>query len=398
MSRQTVLSVGLALVFSVSLWGQHRARGGGSSGGGAASAPAASPAPSVSSGSVVSGGSSVSVPRMRGGSGYGIPTPQAPPYTFSGQVDMPDGGNPPEPPTIQRVCGSRVDTVAYCDRRGRFHFSFVNNPWAGSLPFWSPTFFGSCGLRAYMPGYYAPMFSLANRGPYAWPRIGKFRLSRQPGVEGAAVSLTTLAAPKIAKKHYEKALKHLKNGNPEKAAEQLELAVEEYPDYAAAWSLLGEVRQQLGYEWGIREAFQRALEADSRYLRPFTPLIRLEIADENYEQAAQLAERAVRLNPLSAELQFHLALAKHELGDNDSARFHARKAVEADDADEIAAAYVLYGDLLADLGEKAAAAAYYRRFLSLYPNMPVSEQLRSRLRAWGEGPTGSAPQTADARE
>ena len=124
MSRQAVLAVSLALALSGSLWGQHRARGGGSSGGGGSSAPAASPAPSVSSGSVSSGGGAVYMPRMRGGSDYSVPELQPTPYSFSGQVDMPDGSNPPEPPTIQRVCGSRVDTVAYCDRRGRFDFSF----------------------------------------------------------------------------------------------------------------------------------------------------------------------------------------------------------------------------------------------------------------------------------
>jgi tetratricopeptide (TPR) repeat protein len=274
----------------------------------------------------------------------------------------------------------------------------MRNAWslAPGGAFGSFGYFNSCGLRAYMPGYYSPMFSLANRGPYDWPEIGKFRLTGQPGVEGAAVSLTTLAAPKLAKKHYEKALKHLRDAKIEKAAAELELAVEEYPDYAAAWALLGEVRQQLGYEWGIREAFERALEADSRYLRPFAPLIRIEIADKNYEQAAELAARAVRLNPLSAELHYNLALAKAKLGDMELARYHARKAVESDDITENAAAYVLYGNILADAGERAEAAVQFRRFLALHPNLTNSHELRLQLRAWGEPTVSPAPQTAEA--
>ena len=398
MSRQTVLAFSLALVCSASLWGQPRARGGGSSSGGGAAAPAPAPAASSSvssSGSTSSYGGGASLPRMRGG--YSI-DPRPDPYSFTGQVDMPDGADPREPTRIQRVCGSQVDTVAYCDRRGRFHFSFIGNPWSASPAFRSFGTFNSCGLRAYLPGYSSPMFPLANRGAYAWPDIGKFRLSRQPGVEGATVSLTTLAAPKLAKKHFEKALRFLKNGNLEKAVAELELAVEEYPDYAAAWSLLGEVRQRLGYEWGIREAFERALEADSRYLRPFAPLIRLEIADKNYEQAAELAERAVRLNPLSGELHYNLAMAKHNLGDAESARYHARKAVESDDITETPAAFVLYGDILAQADEKAEAAVQYRRFLALYPGLRVSEQLRDWLRARGEPLEGPASQSAQGRK
>jgi tetratricopeptide (TPR) repeat protein len=311
---------------------------------------------------------------------------------------MPNGANPPEPPTIQRVCGSQIDTVAYCDRRGRFSFSFLNNPWAGMGGRWSIGAFNSCGLRAYMPGFISPMFPLANRGVYAWPGIGKFRLREQPGVEGATVSLTTLAAPKLAKKHFDKALKHLRDGEIEKAATELELAVDEYPDYAAAWAILGEVRQRLGYEWGIREAFERALEADSRYLRPFAPLIRIEIADQDYEQAAELAARAVRLNPLSAELQYHLALAKYRLGDAESARYHAGKAVECPDISHVSVAYVLYGDLLAVAGEKAEAAVQYRQFVALHPDLKTSKDLRSLLYLWGESVEPPEPPKAELKK
>jgi tetratricopeptide (TPR) repeat protein len=332
------------------------------------------------------------------------PDPQPNPFTFWGQVDMPDGSDPAEPPIIQSVCSGSVRTVAYCDRKGRFGFSLPDNPWGD--PWLPPPTFGyggfysnlsSCGLRAYMPGYSSPIFSLAYRGPYSWPSIGKFELRRLPGVEGAAVSFTTLAAPKLAKKHFEKALKHLKNAKLEKAAAELELAVEEYPEYAAAWTLLGEVRQQLGRESGIREAFERSLAADSRYLRPYTPLIRVAAQEEDFERVVELAEQAIRLNPLSAELRFHLALAKYQLGDLEAARYSVRRATEADDIAEQPQAYVLYGRILAKEGNTAAAAEQYRRFLATRPDAPVATELRLQLRAWGEAPEQPAPQQAEAR-
>jgi len=333
------------------------------------------------------------------------PDPQPDPFSFSGQVDLPDGSAPPEPPIIQSVCGSRVRTVAYCDRKGKFWFSLLNNPWGDPWLEASPFGYGgfvsnlsSCGLRAYLPGYYSPLFSLANRGPFSWPGIGTFRLNRPAGVEGAAVSFTTLAAPKLARKHFEKALKHLRNAKLEKAAAELELAVEEHPEYAAAWALLGEVRQQLRYEWGIREAFERSLEADSRYLRPYAPLIRIEIEEEDFTRAAELAAKAIRLNPLSAELRYHLALAQYNLGDLEAARYSIRRAVEADDIAEQPEAYVLYGKLLAQEGNTAAAAEQYRQFLALRPGAEIATGLRLQLRVWGEAAELPVPQQAEARQ
>jgi tetratricopeptide (TPR) repeat protein len=181
------------------------------------------------------------------------------------------------------------------------------------------------------------------------------------------VSFTTLAAPKLARKHFEKALKQLGNAKLEKAAVELQAAVEEYPEYAAAWALLGEVRQQLRYEWRIREAFERALEADHRYLRPYAPLIRFEIEEKDFERAAELAGQAIRLNPLSGELRFHLALAQFVMGDQAAARISVQRALEADDIAEQPEAYVLYGRILAKEGNTAAAAEQYRRFLTARP-------------------------------
>jgi tetratricopeptide (TPR) repeat protein len=339
-----------------------------------------------------------------GGPSY-APVPQQDPYSFSGQVDMPDGSTPPEPPIIQSVCGSRVQTVAYCDRKGNFSFSLVNNPWGdpwfGSWPFGSSGYFrtlSSCGLRAYLSGYFSPLYALENRGPFSWPSVGKFRLNRPDGIEGSSVSLTTLAAPKLARKHFEKALKYLSNARLEKAAAELEAAVNEYPEYAAAWALLGEVRQQLRHEWGIREAFERALEADAKYLRPYAPLIRIEIEEKNFERVAELAGRAIRLNPLSAELRLDLALAEFMLGDLNAARYSVRRALEADDIAEHPEAYALYGKILAKEGDRAAAAEQYRRFLTLRPNAEAAAELRSQLRAWGELPEEPVPQQAEARK
>ncbi len=69
-------------------------------------------------------------------------------------------------------------------------------------------------------------------------------LHRTARAEGATVSLKTLTAPKEAKQAYEKALKELgkRKINFSKTSKELEKAVKIYPEFAAAWHVLGEVR------------------------------------------------------------------------------------------------------------------------------------------------------------
>ena len=67
------------------------------------------------------------------------------------------------------------------------------------------------------------------------------------GVQSSAVSATSLAAPKKAKASFEKGVKELGKGSfarLNKAMDDLQQAVDEYPEYAAAWTLLGLVKSQ----------------------------------------------------------------------------------------------------------------------------------------------------------
>jgi tetratricopeptide (TPR) repeat protein len=239
-----------------------------------------------------------------------------------------------------------------------------------------------CGLRAYLPGYSSAVFSLAGRDAYQSPNIGKLELARSGDIDGTSVSITSLAAPKEAKKHYEKALKHLRDGELEKAAKRLEKAIEIHPEYAAAWALLGEVRQALHYESGVREAFERAVEIDPQYLRPYLPLVRLEIQDKNWEHAAELAEKAGRLNPMETEVRFHLAWAQYQLRRFDEAMTTVKAVLAAGDPVEHPQFHALAGMVLAEGGDVHEAAAHYRRYLANRPATELATTLKKQIAGW----------------
>jgi len=108
----------------------------------------------------------------------------------------------------------------------------------------------------------------------AWGRsvesIGRKRPPNPLGAD-AVVSATSLAAPKKARNAFNKATRQLDKGhsaNLDKARQHLENAVAEYPEYAAAWTKLGQVKADTGDPDGAIVALEKSVQLDERYLPP----------------------------------------------------------------------------------------------------------------------------------
>lgn len=94
---------------------------------------------------------------------------------------------------------------------------------------------------------------------------------------------------------------------------------------------------------------------------------------QQYDQARQAYERAIRTSPDSALLHRELALVERELGRLDSALAHARRAVELDAGD--ARAYATLGEIHTSRGEFAEALAAFERADAIEP----TEALKDRM-------------------
>ncbi len=126
-----------------------------------------------------------------------------------------------------------------------------------------------CELIGELPGYRSDRVQLGRRSVFDRPDVGVIVMHRLGGVRGDSVSITTLAAPKNAKKAYESAMKELRKKDarqrkPEKAVANLEKAVAEYPKYAAASTLLGQTKMNMSDPGGARDAFHMAMQADPK--------------------------------------------------------------------------------------------------------------------------------------
>lgn len=204
------------------------------------------------------------------------------------------------------------------------------------------------------------------------------------------VSFTDLAAPKDAKRAYEKAAQEMLKKRPDfaRAARELEKAVRLYPRYAAAWHLLGTARLSLSDLAGARQALQQALALNPRYDRPYLFLAMLELDLARFTEAVGAADQALRLNPSLMEAHFYRAMACYHLGQRAAARESILVIVRNGEDKLYPWVHALLGDIHLLEGNLDQAAAEYRRLLELEPNTFRAGVVRKGLEELEAHPSG----------
>jgi tetratricopeptide (TPR) repeat protein len=235
-----------------------------------------------------------------------------------------------------------------------------------------------------LAGYRSDLLQLGRRSVFDNPNVGIIVLHRLDGVEGTAVSATSLAAPKEAKKAYENGIKEMrkKDANPEKAVKEFEKAVADYPQYASAWSALGTLRLAKKDEEGAVEAFEKSLEADPKYLNPYEPLVKLHLYASRWEPAMALSDQALRLNPHMTQMHYFKTVALYNAGNLEEAEKAALAVQQGRDAAQFPQTHHILGMIQSQKGNFNGAATEYRTYLAAQPTGPVSEDLKRRLTEW----------------
>lgn len=332
------------------------------------------------------------------------------PIYISGKVVMADGSPAVPNIAIQRVCGGISQTMAYTDSKGSFSFRWGDrnmvltdaaDAGSGSARSSGSGGFGSaqsagggnilaadpfgnrmmnCELRASMAGYTSDTVDLFNRHSADSPDIGQIALHRIAGVEGASISLTSMMAPKDAKKAYERGLQALLKNKPADAAKDFEKAVALYPKYADAWVNLGKVRLDQQSIEPARIALKKAMEADSKLIAPYVELGLLAAKDGKWEESGKYLDRAMELDPVDFPQAWYAdAVANYNIKNYDAAERSARAAVKLDPRHLNPRSGYLLGLVLAEKKDYAGAAAELAEFVKLAPNAPDLAQVKDQL-------------------
>ncbi len=334
------------------------------------------------------------------------------PLFLSGQVLTDDGQPPAESVVVESVCNGEVQPQGYTDQKGRFSFqfggdptiamgdasvrggSFGGGPAFGQNPFGSNTGVRSvgmgrvdlstCDLRASLPGYVSDSLRLGIRSSMENPDVGVIVLHRMAGVVGNIVSATTLAAPKKADKAYQSGLREMRKKKPnyKKGAAQFEKAVDEYPEFAAAWAALGDAKMAMQDEAGAKEAFSKSLEADPKYMKPFNPLLQMALRQKDWTSLEQLGSQYLELNPNQMQLQFYVAVAAINNGNPQKAEETVLAIRASDQKDNFPQSHQIMGLIHSQRGEFARAASEYRAYLQKQPDGSGAARLKKQLNEW----------------
>ena len=344
---------------------------------------------------------------------------------LEGQVTLEDGTPPGAPVVIEMYCNGQTRPVGYSNLKGHFSFRPAENSrevvgdasrsgvpggpeggptgtlandgfddplnisfggLGGTTTHGSGTIdLSDCEVRARLPGYRPSRLALGRRS-IGDSDLGTFVLRAINKSAGTSVSVTSLQLPDKAHKMFEKALKEMgkKEPNIDKASEELEKTVAKFPKFAAAWSMLGDLRMSTRDRQGARQAFGKAIDADPSYLTPYLPLIRMELTEKNWKRAAKLAEKCRRLNPYLGEAAYYHAVAGFNLGDVGT----VEKALDAfqasEDARRFPQGFRMAAFLHAQKGDYPKAASAMRKFLETVPDSQHAGEIHRKLKEWEE--------------
>ncbi len=330
------------------------------------------------------------------------------PIFISGRVLLEDGTPPTESVVIERICGTTPRAEGYSDSKGYFSFQLGQEtgvmqdasegggfgrygggsgiPGGGSgmgsrMGSNPETRYMNCDLRARLAGYRSQSVSLANRRPMDNPDIGVILLHRMGANETeSTVSSVSLAAPKEAKKAYEKGQDFLKKKKFVEAAKEFQKATEIYPDYAVAWFELGRLQAGGGAPDSAFISFECARKADPKFVPPYVELAAYHMHEKKWKEVVSITDQAAKLDSFDyPELPFYNAVANYNLHNFEVSEKSARQAEHLDTRHRFPQIAFLMGMLLARRQELVPARDELRAYLKMSPDAADAPSAKAAL-------------------
>ena len=325
---------------------------------------------------------------------------------ISGSVVLAQGGPPPEPVAIERVCAGSAHKEGYTDSKGRYQIQLGQNfelqdVSEGSSPMGqigggsrsgmsglssstgtvNPRDLMGCEIRALLPGFQSSSVMIRVDGSFGEIRMDTIVLQQLGGGTGSTVSLTTMQAPNGARKAYEKAQKEVDKDNLKDAEKELTKAVQEYPKFAAAWALLGMVHQKFKQYDNAQKDYNQSIAADSQYAKPYFGLAVIAASQQNWKDTLRYSDQLNRLAPSAyPEAYFFSGVASYNLNNLDDAERSIRKYLTLDSNHRRPIATLYLGDILARKQDFAGAAEQARAYLAMAPNASNADSVREKLK------------------
>jgi len=212
------------------------------------------------------------------------------------------------------------------------------------------------------------------------PHIGTITITPIAYIEKSTFSVTTGLASKDARKAYEKGLDYAKAKKWADAEREFSRAVQIYPNYAIAWFELGKIQQQLKRDEEASRDYRQALRIDPKFVGPYSPLITMQMNQQRWEDVVSNFTELTKLDPYpSANVRFFAAVANYNLNNKDAAERQVREAARVDSQHRIPKINHLFGVILAEKNDYAAAQENLQIYLKFSPNAKDADAVRKLL-------------------
>lgn len=321
---------------------------------------------------------------------------------FTGEVVFEGGSIPPDPVLIRRICKGSVQGETWTDSKGRFSFKVagggtdttadaaqpptrnpdLSRPMGNSTYYSNPTTTAlrDCEVQAVLAGFWSDRVSIALKNTLDDTRIGAIVLHPASRDQALTVSATTLAAPKNAKKAYEKGILAMRERRWDAATGEFTKAVTAYPAFAAAWFELGLLRQSRNDAAGAIEAWKAALKSDRRYVKPYEGLAAVAERQQNWAELEKYSHDWIQLTPEGFPMAYlYNAIANARLDRVAESEAAAREGLRLDKEQKIPRLSYVLGLILMRKQEYSASAKCLRTYLELAPNAKDAGIVRQEL-------------------
>jgi tetratricopeptide (TPR) repeat protein len=207
--------------------------------------------------------------------------------------------------------------------------------------------------------------------------VGTIVLTKTGTADGPTVNVNAMTIPKDAREAFDRGRKAGTEKKYDEAITELNKAVGIFPQYAAAWSLLGEIYRLENQFEPARADYAKALAADPKFVSPYFGLAAMAVVENKWTDAAQLTDQVIQLNSSAYPMAYFFnAAANLNLGKLDAAEVSARKFQQMDRARTRPDIALLLAGILTAKNQYAEAAQLYRDYLALKPDAPNAEAFK----------------------
>ncbi len=200
----------------------------------------------------------------------------------------------------------------------------------------------------------------------------------------ATVSATALKIPEKAQKEFDKGVDAFSSGDKKKAEESFNKAIEDYPNYANAYSNLGVLYIKTGKQQKAKDAFTKAVAVDEKFVPGYVNLARLSFAEHKYPEAEGTLAKALAIAPDNLDALALLVASEYMNKENVKALANVRRIHSIPGHEAFSEVHLLAAQILMAESERDQAIDQYNAFVQESPNdlrVPAVRKTLAQMKA-----------------